>query len=146
MAKERNLIAIVFKNFFKSLLPRKFSGELRGSDHMGNKYYEISSLNRNKASRYFTPIGGEAGFDNEIPAEWEAWLRGRRSQPPTETEVLSNYRLMLEKKKNAAEIDTKFKGVTEENLLPPDMKGMRSFPKYNDYEVMPGKKVDKEDK
>ena len=28
-----------------------------------------------------------AGFDAELPAEWESWLRHRRAEPPSEKEV-----------------------------------------------------------
>ena len=29
-----------------------------------------------------------AGFDSNLPAEWESWLRFRRTEPPTDDEVL----------------------------------------------------------
>ena len=31
-----------------------------------------------------------AGFDAEIPSEWEAWLRHRRDEPPTDEQVQSD--------------------------------------------------------
>ena len=29
-----------------------------------------------------------AGFDAEMPAEWESWLRHRRDDPPTDEQVI----------------------------------------------------------
>ena len=29
-----------------------------------------------------------AGFDSDLPSEWESWLRFRRDRPPTEEEVM----------------------------------------------------------
>ena len=35
-------------------------------------------------------MGGDtwAGFDAELPSEWESWLRHRRADPPAEREVM----------------------------------------------------------
>lgn len=133
--KERDIFLWILKNFVNSLRPRKFTGDLKGTDHFGNKYFEIEAGgNRRKNSRYFEPIGKEDGFDNELPAEWESWLRGRRKYPPTEEEVLKNYNLALEKKKKADELELKFKGKIKEPMLQTG----RSFPMYSEYEEMPG--------
>uniref|UniRef100_A0A1B6D981 NADH dehydrogenase [ubiquinone] 1 alpha subcomplex subunit 12 n=1 Tax=Clastoptera arizonana TaxID=38151 RepID=A0A1B6D981_9HEMI len=141
MPRERDLLAIIVKNFINSLKPRKFFGDLKGTDNMGNKYFEIVHSHK-KPSRYFTPVNKE-GFDQEIPPEWEAWLRGRRSHPPTEQEILNNYKLLLQKKDNAAKIDAKYLGLkTPEPKMHPEI-GMGSFPKYEEYEIMPGDSTDK---
>lgn len=145
MAKkaERGIFVMIVKNFVKSFMPRTFSGELKGTDHFGNKYFEISAGgNRSKRSRYFEPIGKEDGFDAELPAEWESWLRGRRGQPPTDEEVMANYQLMLDKKKKALEIEQKFKGLKKDQLelTAGDIKKRTAFPEYADYEHMPGSK------
>ena len=29
-----------------------------------------------------------AGFDSDLPSEWESWLRFRRDNPPTDNEVI----------------------------------------------------------
>ena len=34
-----------------------------------------------------------AGFDNDLPSEWESWLRFRRDDPPTDQEVLKVCRM-----------------------------------------------------
>ena len=44
MPKERDVMKMLWTNFFKSLSPkRKFVGTLVGQDVRGNKYYEIVS-------------------------------------------------------------------------------------------------------
>lgn len=81
----RSIFQFVWKNFVNSLRPRQIIGNLVGEDYFGNKYFEIPG-NRNagqRRQRWFEPPGlrkrgYEEVFDNEITAEWEAWLRGRR--------------------------------------------------------------------
>jgi NADH:ubiquinone oxidoreductase subunit len=29
-----------------------------------------------------------AGFDSNLPSEWESWLRHRRPEPPSEQEIM----------------------------------------------------------
>lgn len=147
MAKkaERGIFVMIVKNFIKSFMPRTFTGELKGTDRFGNKYFEISAGgNRSKRSRYFEPIGKEDGFDTERPAEWDSWLRGRRSQPPTDDEILKNYQMMLDKKKKALEIEQKFKDLKKDQLqlLAPEDTGKETskFPEYPEYEHVPGNK------
>lgn len=51
-----------------------------GKDYIGNQYYEIPadpSVGKRKASRWYDPPK-ELDFEDQIPAEWEAWLRMRR--------------------------------------------------------------------
>lgn len=76
----RRIVRIIIENFINSLRPRQFKGNLIGEDYFGNKYYEIPpnpSIGKRKASRWFEPKDKDS-FDQEITAEWEAWLRGRR--------------------------------------------------------------------
>lgn len=135
----RSLFKQIFINFINSLKPRRFTGDLQGTDYLGNKYYEIpadSSLNRRR-SRYFEPPK-EKDFDHEMPSEWESWLRGRRRDPPSEEEVMRNYAIMQIKKKNAREIDGKGGQKT------PMTKGIETFPQRPEYEMVPGKKKEEE--
>ena len=75
-----------------------------GEDFLGNRYYEIpADPSRGKrrprrwytstASNYHDPRGSNIaeGFDNEVPSEWESWLRNRREVPPTESEIVQSY-------------------------------------------------------
>lgn len=81
----RSVFQFVWTNFINSFRPRQIFGNFVGEDYFGNKYYEIPG-NRNagqRRQRWFEPPklrkeGYVEVFDNEITAEWEAWLRGRR--------------------------------------------------------------------
>lgn len=136
---------MIFRNFIQSLKPRKIQGDLIGTDYFGNKYFEIPAnpqIGKRKPSRWFEPKLKD-DFDQEIPAEWEAWLRGRRDVPPKEEEVLQNLAIMKQKKENAKQIAIREASANETSILHKEIKGMESFPKYNDYEVMPGKGQEK---
>ena len=82
-----------------------------GDDIFGNRYYEIPadpSRGKRRGRRWFTneaskhhdPRNHEStvGFDNEIPSEWDSWLRFRRDEPPTQQQVLQSYALAELKK------------------------------------------------
>jgi NADH dehydrogenase [ubiquinone] 1 alpha subcomplex assembly factor 2 len=141
----RSILAMIFRNFIQSLRPRKIRGDLVGTDYFGNKYYEIPAnpqIGKRKSSRWFEPKVKD-DFEQEIPAEWEAWLRGRRNAPPEEEEVLRNLAIMKQKKENAkANALTEASG-SEQSMLENEVKGMESFPKYSEYEIMPGKRQEK---
>lgn len=84
----RSILQMIFGNFLKSFKPRQIRGTYVGEDYFGNKYYEIPpdpSIGKRKASRWFEPTDKEA-FDQEITAEWNAWLRGIRY-----CQILSKY-------------------------------------------------------
>ncbi|KDR10793.1 mimitin, mitochondrial [Zootermopsis nevadensis] len=141
----RSILAMIFRNFIQSLKPRKIRGDLVGTDYFGNRYFEIPAnpqIGKRKPSRWFEPKVKE-DFDQEIPAEWEAWLRGRRSIPPEEEEVLRNLAAMKQKKENAKEIALRETSANEQNILEQEIKGMESFPKHDEYETMPGKGQEK---
>lgn len=46
------------------------------------------------------------------------------------------------KKKNAAELELKY-STSKDKELPKDEKGYGSFPKYDEYEIIPGKDASK---
>lgn len=140
----RGLIVEIFKDIIKSLNPKRSykKGNLIGSDYMGTKYFEIPADPQGglrRAHRSFEPTTKEK-FDQTIPAEWEAWLRGRRNDPPTEGEVLKSLAMIKLKEKNAAEISNKFPSKQSESLA--KKRGMESFPSYSEYERAPGLKDD----
>lgn len=91
MAKrERGLFRIIFNEFLRSITPKIPKHTCVGEDYLGTKYYEIERIKtsiRNKPNRYFVPKDKE-NFEQEIPAEWEAWLRQRRKVAPTTNEVI----------------------------------------------------------
>ncbi|XP_059608328.1 NADH dehydrogenase [ubiquinone] 1 alpha subcomplex assembly factor 2 [Phlebotomus argentipes] len=139
--KERDIVKIIFQNFLKSIRPRKFKGELIGEDTFGNKFYEIAAdpvNGRRKRARYFEPMEKEA-FDQEMSAEWEAWLRGRRQEAPTPEELLQNLAIAQIKQRNAALVEESRGKGKDVQLLNNEEKGMRSFPSYGDeYEFSAG--------
>lgn len=148
MAKppSRDIIKIIFQNFFKSFRPRQIRGNYIGEDYFGNKYYEIPpnpSIGKRKASRWFEPSDKEA-FDQELTAEWEAWLRGRRVEPPTKEELVKNLQIMEMKKRNAAELDAQYgKKDIDGKLVAPEAETVGTFPKYKEYEIIPRKDPEK---
>lgn len=69
---------IIFQNFINSFRPRQTKGNLMGEDYFGNKFFEIPKApGRAKTARWFEPLEKE-NHEQEMAAEWEAWLRGRR--------------------------------------------------------------------
>ncbi|XP_008546003.1 NADH dehydrogenase [ubiquinone] 1 alpha subcomplex assembly factor 2 [Microplitis demolitor] len=131
MVKERGVIMPIIRNFINSLKPKASRRHFVGEDYNGTKYYE--DLNqRNRRGRSFEPKDPE-NFQEEIPAEWEAWLRYRRLERPSDEEVQANYNLMIMKRRNAAELEKKYKenaGRKIEDNLP---KEKLSFPTYEEY-------------
>lgn len=133
----RDVFAILLKNFIKSftwLKPKQIFGTLRGTDYFGNTYYEISgdrSIGKRR-QRWFEPPQKE-NFEQEVPAEWESWLRGRREEIPTEEEIKKSVAIMQIKQKNAIEVEKKSGKPT------PMTKGIETFPKRPEFEIVPGK-------
>ncbi|XP_060686242.1 NADH dehydrogenase [ubiquinone] 1 alpha subcomplex assembly factor 2 [Hemiscyllium ocellatum] len=85
-----------------------------GTDQFGNKYYYIPEQRSWTGQTIRSKRMIEAVNPNEIeyevgniPSEWEAWIRGRRVDPPTIEEILHNeeYRKMI--KINADEVQQK---------------------------------------
>merc|ERR1712037_778382 len=85
------------------LLPSAEEGPMVGRDPFGNTFYEVPadpSRGKRRPRRYYQAsttgqkdIMGKdwnAGFDSKMPSEWEAWLRHRRDQPPTDEQVLNS--------------------------------------------------------
>lgn len=105
-----------------------------GNDYIGNKYYEIPaqpSSGKRMPTRWYDPPKGQ-DFQDPLPAEWMAWLRQTRVEPPTEEEIAKNVAIAQLKKVNAAKIESK--RLSEGGSLPsvPE-KGHSSFPTYTDF-------------
>lgn len=89
----RNLaskIAGSFNYVFKRDLPKP---KYVGKDHWGNIYYEKLTPYNDKrpVSRFYAredidPMKPVVEY-TEVPPAWDAWLRFRRQEPPTEEEV-----------------------------------------------------------
>jgi len=137
MAKERGIFKLIWKNFIASFIPRA-RRNLIGEDYYGTKYYEEQprSSNPNRSLRYFEPINKE-NFEQELPAEWEAWLRHRRREPPTQEEIESNYKLAITKKQNAIKLLNEYSSKTNGDLparfTSPQGTTPGNYPIYTDY-------------
>ncbi|XP_073958481.1 uncharacterized protein [Choristoneura fumiferana] len=130
----RHVWRIAFTNFINSFRPRPIQGNAMGKDYIGNAYFEIPadpSVGKRKATRWYDPAKGQ-DFQDPIPAEWEAWLRMRRVDPPTEDEIARNLAMAQLKKENAMKIEAK--RLAEGGSLPTmPQRGAETFPKYSDY-------------
>ena len=108
------VMARLATNFWNSIVRGRHldqATKVVGEDIFGNRYYEIPadpSRGKRRGRRWFTneaskhhdPRNHEStvGFDNEIPSEWDSWLRFRRDEPPTQQQVLQSYALAELKK------------------------------------------------
>jgi NADH:ubiquinone oxidoreductase subunit len=125
----RRIMKILFTNLINSFRPRQISGNLMGQDYFGNKFYEIPAdpqNGRRKAARWFEPVDKE-NFEQEVTAEWEAWLRGRRKVAPTDEELMQNLAIIKMKEKNSAELDKKYNSEKDPELLEKQIKGKGLF-------------------
>lgn len=140
MAKERGVMRIIWNSFVSSLKPRFARRKLMGEDYYGTKYYEeeIRYSARKRPPRYFVPTSKD-NFEQDLPAEWEAWLRYRRKDPPTREEIEANYQLAITKKENAAKLPKESRSKNEDtrdlatsSVTQSDNPG--NFPVYKDYQ------------
>lgn len=130
--KERGLFRIILKKFIASFKPTRH--KLIGEDYYGTKYYEIENpkSSRKNLVRYFEPVNKDDNTQ-ELPVEWEAWLRYRRKDPPTREEIEQNYQLQMIKKRNATEIEAKYASNGLQKLKQTSEEGYTSFPIYEQY-------------
>ncbi|XP_023658864.1 NADH dehydrogenase [ubiquinone] 1 alpha subcomplex assembly factor 2 isoform X1 [Paramormyrops kingsleyae] len=97
-----------------SLLRRTFGivKEHVGTDHFGNKYYSIPEqrtwMGRTvRARRMVEPskLVESEYTEGSIPSEWDAWIRGRRKDPPTIEELERNQLYREQIKQKAREVE-----------------------------------------
>ncbi|XP_066473450.1 NADH dehydrogenase [ubiquinone] 1 alpha subcomplex assembly factor 2 [Tiliqua scincoides] len=81
-----------------------------GVDHLGNQYFRIPKhqtwAGQIIAERRFMEAVDIKEYEYEvgdIPAEWEAWIRKRRKDPPTVEEILKNENYKEEMKQKIKE-------------------------------------------
>ena len=92
MSYRDNRILAAFKLFWNNQV-KKNRTRFVGQDCLGNKYFEEHRPNHHrKYSRFFeSPMIGDFSKHvvdvNDIPPAWQAWLRFRRQDPPTEEEL-----------------------------------------------------------
>lgn len=162
----RSVFAFIWNNFVNSLKPRQRQGNFVGADYLGNTYFEIPAqpeIGKRRSERWFVPPGKISdGYNQELTAEWEAWLRHRRctkfifltaqytrityiynifnlvtcrNDPPTEKELKQNLAIMNMKKFNASKLDEKFQTTKLEQQIT----GASNFPRYDEFERIVGK-------
>ncbi|XP_043919751.1 NADH dehydrogenase [ubiquinone] 1 alpha subcomplex assembly factor 2 [Protopterus annectens] len=95
-----------------------FAGPVKhliGTDHLGNKYYYVprqkswtgQTIRERRiveAANHLEEYEYEAG---KIPSEWDAWIRGRREDPPALEELLRNEQYRNEIKIRAKQAEEK---------------------------------------
>lgn len=98
-----------------------------GEDHLGNKYYEVEKPlhDYRKQQRFFKTKDEVTSIDQllqstHVPPPWDAWLRFRKKDPPTEAEVLESenyfkFQQSLAKQKKLEEGDEKKVPGSEES-------------------------------
>ncbi|KAL0269446.1 UNVERIFIED_CONTAM: hypothetical protein PYX00_007176 [Menopon gallinae] len=136
MVKERSIFRAIVTNFWNSIKPRNPWGVQVGTDYNGTMYFEAElgpGSRRQRPPRWFIPKE-KGNFEQDLPAEWEAWLRYRRKDPPTEEEVNANYEKMMLVKHRAAELEAK----QSPPMIPKPPETINDFPKYDDLEAFPG--------
>ncbi|XP_022087175.1 mimitin, mitochondrial-like [Acanthaster planci] len=102
-------------NVFRALLRLGRTKVHVGTDHLGNKYYEIpekaaitSKGGYLKARRTVESPYSHAEYEEGmIPLEWEAWVRGKRNNPPTQEEIDKREQKTQLVKKRAQELEQK---------------------------------------
>jgi len=146
-------------NSFK-IAKREKIGEIVGRDPYGNTYYQLPAqpqLGKRRPTRWYNTAETEkadiiakdlwAGFDSNLPAEWESWLRFRRTEPPTDDEVLKSLAIAEMKKVNAAKLEMARAEELKAQGLDPGPPKLQDhektpYPKYEEFEIMPGESDD----
>ncbi|XP_068166423.1 NADH dehydrogenase [ubiquinone] 1 alpha subcomplex assembly factor 2 [Antennarius striatus] len=85
-----------------------------GTDHLGNKYYFIPQqktwTGRSVRAKRIIEMANSVEYEyvgGSIPKEWEAWIQGKRKQPPSVEELLKNEYYMKQIKLKAKELEEK---------------------------------------
>ncbi|XP_021390027.2 NADH dehydrogenase [ubiquinone] 1 alpha subcomplex assembly factor 2 [Lonchura striata] len=119
--------------------------ELVGTDQFGNKYYRVpkheSRAGQIIPERRFVEAVNREAYQYQIgdfPAEWEAWIRKKREDPPTIEEILRNENYREEMKQKVKDVSEKDKLLQakeyEEGLVAEpghtQVKGHASAPYY----------------
>lgn len=149
MPEQKRLVLTIWEAFKQSLkrpLRTAQFGDFKGKDYMDNKYYELPArpeVGRRKPSRWFE--SNNKDLMQEVPPEWESWLRNRRDDPPTEEEIIRNRAIHEMKKKNSGyqnstfnSSNTKREERTEETNPQPNNSSRVRFPRHADLEMYPG--------
>ncbi|CAK6950578.1 NADH dehydrogenase 1 alpha subcomplex assembly factor 2 [Scomber japonicus] [Scomber scombrus] len=83
-----------------------------GTDHLGNKYYFVPEqktwTGRLVRAKRMVEAANPTEYEymeGSIPMEWDAWIRGRRKEPPSIEELLKNESYREQIKLKAKEVE-----------------------------------------
>ncbi|XP_054723135.1 NADH dehydrogenase [ubiquinone] 1 alpha subcomplex assembly factor 2-like [Uloborus diversus] len=148
MAEGRSVWRLLWSNMRQSLKILPVKGKLVGEDHLGNRYFEgfrDPKVSSRPVSRWFVPKDGE--WQQNLPAEWEAWIRGRRLQPPTQEEVEMNLAIAKTKKLKGDQIEAEaaLKRRNNDSFRSQESSSevKKGFPHLDGLEKDPGESFDK---
>ncbi|KAK3590408.1 hypothetical protein CHS0354_008760 [Potamilus streckersoni] len=148
MSKRPGYLAQLWQNLKTSVYyARKQKEHFMGQDQYGNKYFEKEAdPSRNlRGSRYVLPPSKDLFQVPEIPTEWNAWLRKRRVNPPTEEEIEKNFLTMVRTQQRAKELEKSNREASqtrkekEEQGSPEIRYTEEKFPIYPGFETEPEK-------
>ncbi|XP_056889575.1 NADH dehydrogenase [ubiquinone] 1 alpha subcomplex assembly factor 2 [Takifugu flavidus] len=85
-----------------------------GTDHLGNNYYVVPEqktwTGRLVRAKRMVEAANPSEYEyleGSIPSEWDAWIRGRRKEPPSIEELLKNVSYREQIKLKAMEVEEK---------------------------------------
>ncbi|KAM7416062.1 hypothetical protein PAMA_018232 [Pampus argenteus] len=85
-----------------------------GTDHLGNKYYFVPEqktwTGRLVRAKRMVEAANPTEYEyieGSIPMEWDAWIRGRRKEPPSIEELVKNESYREQIKLKAKEVEEK---------------------------------------
>jgi len=132
----RGIFGEMFQNFLKTLRRPPPTVPV-GEDHLGNKYFQSdkSAASGRRAKRWFEPYN-EDKFDQEVPVEWEAWLRYRRHVPPTLEEILNNEAMKKSVQEKVKELEKRQQ--LEGSITAHGKEDANAFPELPGYQKVPG--------
>ncbi|ESP05470.1 hypothetical protein LOTGIDRAFT_228046 [Lottia gigantea] len=144
-------IRLLWTNFRTSLQTIARTKEVFiGKDHIGNLYYEKHTGTRHaeklkRPARYIKDVNPKSIAELEaplIPKEWEAWLRHKRKDPPTDKELEENYVYLLRTQMRSEELEEKSlkSGEYKQDEQFDTKEKSTEFPRYSDLERKPGLK------
>jgi len=111
--------------------------KLIGADHMGNRYFEAERPNNpRRFQRYFV---NEKVKEMDIldaarvPPAWDAWLRFRRQEPPSEDEVQESEEYFRNQQEMAKERASRERKPQDDSLKTQKLHKDRPVPKLPYY-------------
>ena len=92
------------RSFLSALVRTK---RLVGTDLQGNKYYETIREGKKPKREMISKIKHMQYTPNMMPIAWEAWIRGKRDDPPTHEELLAQQKRIETVKDRARQLEEK---------------------------------------